>query len=117
MPLRTTGISAGTFVTILLLSNCGSETAACTPAGQSGPSQSGVVQESGEDRKAVIRLPLTNLAPVSAELTAPIGVADEDREILAMLESRRVSLDVREVPLQDVVDRIRDQVGCNILLD
>src|SRR5262249_1306629 len=57
------------------------------------------------------------LAPVSDDVTAPIGIAPQDRPIRDKLENRRLSLDVREVRLADVVDSIRDQVGCNILLD
>ncbi len=65
----------------------------------------------------VLKLPRSNLGPVPPELIRPIGVAPKNRPIVEKLQSRRLSLDVREVPLADIVASVRDQVGVNVLLD
>lgn len=64
-----------------------------------------------------IKLPKSSLAPLPDELTRPIGIAPKNRPILEKLQTRRISLDVRDVPLSDVLANVRDQVGFNVLLD
>jgi hypothetical protein len=65
----------------------------------------------------VLKLPRSNLAPVPLDLTRPIGVAPKNRPIVEKLQMRRLTLDVREVPIGEVVSNVRDQVGVNVLID
>jgi hypothetical protein len=118
MPLRISFISSAC-LSIMLVCNWRGEVAAITVTCQSNlPAAEDGAQDLKEDRKpSAIKLPRANLAPVPDELTAPIGIASQDRPILETLETRRLSLDVREVRLGDVIDNVRDQVGCNILVD
>ena len=119
LSLRIGFLWATSWLSIMLVGNWCGEVVAFTVSCQANAQEVGDgVQEAQEDRKpSVIRLPRANLAAISADLTAPIGIAPQDRPILDKLETRRLSLDVREVRLADVIDNLRDQVGCNILLD
>src|SRR5262245_44928888 len=96
--------SASTWLSILLVSCWCGEVAAFTVSCQSNASSVGdEVQEAKEDRKpSVVRLPKTNLAPVTAELTAPIGIASQIQPLFEKLENRSISLDVHEVPFADL---------------
>src|SRR5262245_48674338 len=105
MPLRI-GFISSAYLSIMLVCNWCVEVAAIIVTCQSNlPAAEDGAQDLKEDRKpGAIKLPRANLAPVPDELTAPIGIASQDRPILETLETRRLSLDVREVRFADVID-------------
>ena len=116
--------TVGSLVLVLNLSECTYGQVDPPPGTVPAPVSSGRqlgVERSVQDRASIeshaFKLPKSNLAPLPDELTRPIGIAPKNRPILEKLQTRRISLDVRAVPLSDVLANVRDQVAVNVLLD